>query len=397
MSKTLFKLGAVIALVAMSAPIHAWGREGRTLMIPMRSKLSPVQRLNREGVEAIKHHQYDKAQSLFYKAYLYDPADPFTLNNLGYISEVQGQLDRAHKFYELAAEQSSDANIDLSSQKHLQGQPMKAALVELKDRTMRVNRMNIDAMRMFQQDRNFEAIDLLKQTLALDPQNPFTLNNLGVASESVSDLETALRYYQQAAALGSNEPAAITLDKSWRGKAVSNMARTSAKRLQKRLESGDLTETKAVMYTLRGVHAENANDWTDAKQDFLHAYALDPASAFSLNNRGYVAEREGDLETAQYFYEKARRANDANAKVGLATKLYARGQALAVVANDSNEKVDSALTIYSQQRKRQSAPVELTPRGGTPESAPETKPDSNPGANPSSTPNQQPQDQQNPQ
>ncbi|HEY3705940.1 MAG TPA: tetratricopeptide repeat protein [Terracidiphilus sp.] len=366
-------------------------------MIPLRSRLSPVQRLNREGVEAVKHHRYEKAQSLFYKAYLYDPADPFTLNNLGYISEVQGQLERAHKFYELAAEQGSDANIDVTSQKHLKGQPMKAALIELKDRTMRVNRMNIDAMRMLQQDRNFEAIETLKQALALDTQNPFTLNNLGYAYESVSDLENALKYYQQSGTLNSNEPAAITLDKNWRGKSVSNMARTSAKRLEKRMDSGDLTEAKAVMYTLRGVHAENANNWTEAREDFLHAYALDPSSAFSINNRGYVAEREGDLETAQYFYEKARRANDANAKVGLATKLYAQGQALAVVADDSNQKVDNALDIYSRERKRSSSAVELTPRGGTMESAPEQKPDHDPNVKPEANPAPQPNQQQNPQ
>jgi Flp pilus assembly protein TadD len=396
MQKTSLTLGAVIALVATVALPSAWARDGRTIMIPMRSKLSPVQKLNREGVEAVKHHQYDKAQGLFYKAYLYDPADPFTLNNLGYISEVQGELERAHKFYELAAEQGSDANIDLSSQKHLQGKPMKAALIDLQDRTMRVNRMNIDAMRLLKQDRNFEAIDLLKQAQTLDPQNPFTLNNLGVASESVSDMDAALRYYQEAAAGQSKEPAAITLDKSWRGKSVTNMARTSARMLQKRMESGDMTESKAVMYTLRGVREENANNWTAAREDFLHAYALDPTSAFSLNNRGYIAEREGDLETAQYFYEKARRADNSNAKIGLATKLYARGQALSVVASDSNEKVDTALDIYSQQRKRQGAPIELTPRGGATE-PPDTRPDANPNTNPAPDPNEQPNEQQNPQ
>jgi Flp pilus assembly protein TadD len=344
----------------------------------LRSHLSPVQRLNREGVEATKHHEYDKAQALFYKAYLYDPADPFTLNNLGYISEVQGELERAQKFYGLAAEQGSNADIDLSSQKHLQGQPMKAALIDLKDRSMRVNRMNIDAMRMLQQERNFEAIDLLKQALALDPRNPFTLNNLGVANEAVSDLDSALRYYQESAAIHSSEPAAITLDKSWRGRSVSNMARTSARLLQRRMESGDMAEAKAVMYTLRGVRAENANDWASAREDFVHAYALDPSSAFSMNNRGYVAEREGDLETAQYFYEKARRADDARAKVGLATKLYAQGQPLTVVANDSNQKVDTALEAYSQQRRRETGPVELTPRGGTPEGNQQSNPQQNP-------------------
>jgi Flp pilus assembly protein TadD len=392
MFKTSFTLSATVAVIAMGAMCgvqQASAREGHTIMIPLRSKLTPVQRLNREGVDAIKHHQYDKAEHLFYKAYLYDPADPFTLNNLGYISEVQGQLERAHKFYELAGEQGSDANIDVSSQKHLKGKPMKAALVELQDRIMRVNRMNIDAMRMLQQDRNFEAIDVLKQALALDPHNPFTLNNLGVASESVADLDGALRYYQESAAVNSSEPAAITLDKSWRGKTVSNMARTSAKRLQKRMESTNLAEAKAVMYTLRGVHAENANDWTEARQDFIHAYALDPESAFSLNNRGYIAEREGDLETAQYFYEKARRATDANARVAIATKLYAQGRPLVAVASDSNQKVDSALDVYSQQRKRQSAPVELTPRGATPE--PDTKPETNQDTAP------QPNQQQTPQ
>src|SRR5579862_8748033 len=72
------------------------------IVIPRRSKLTPVQRLNREGVEAVRKHKYAKAEQLFYKAYLYDPGDAFTLNNLGYISEMKGDLDRAERFYALA-------------------------------------------------------------------------------------------------------------------------------------------------------------------------------------------------------------------------------------------------------------------------------------------------------
>src|SRR5215472_5790176 len=94
MVRTSFTLGAIIALLALGGSNEAWSRDGHRLLIPMRSRLSPVQRLNREGVDAVKHHKYDQAEALFNKAYLYDPADPFTLNNLGYISEVQGQLDR---------------------------------------------------------------------------------------------------------------------------------------------------------------------------------------------------------------------------------------------------------------------------------------------------------------
>jgi Flp pilus assembly protein TadD len=50
-------------------------------------------------LKQVKKQRYEKAAELFYKAYLYDPSDPFTLNNLGYVSELQGELDRAHKFY----------------------------------------------------------------------------------------------------------------------------------------------------------------------------------------------------------------------------------------------------------------------------------------------------------
>jgi Flp pilus assembly protein TadD len=360
--KTL-KLMALAATVAVAGSSIAWAKDAIVINIPLRSKLTPVQRLNREGVQAVKKGKYDAAEKLFYKAYLYDPADPFTLNNLGYLSEVQGQIDRAHKFYDLAAEQGSDANIDLSSVKQLQGQPMKSALVDLNDASMRGNRINLNAMRLLSQDRAFEAVGLLKQALALDPQNPFTLNNLGVASEAVGDLEGALKYYAAAASSSSKELAIVTLDRTWRGKPVSSMAEASARRVQKLIDRSQPAEAQAVMLTLHGVYAANQNDWTTARHDFLHAYTLDPNSAFSLNNRGYVAEHDGDLETAQFFYEKARRAEDAGARVGMATQVAAQGQPLAVVASSSNNRVDTALEAYSRRRRNQPGPIELTPRG----------------------------------
>src|SRR5437660_1171216 len=79
------------------------------LSIPKRTKPSPVQQLNRDGVRAVQKRDYAKAKRLFYKAYLLDPNDPFTLNNLGYIAELDGELDRAQRYYALAAELSSDA------------------------------------------------------------------------------------------------------------------------------------------------------------------------------------------------------------------------------------------------------------------------------------------------
>ena len=361
---TTLKIIALIAVLAVSGA-NAWAGDVLRITIPRRSELTPVQRLNREGVEAVKRHQYERASALFYKAYLYDPADPFTLNNLGYISELEGELDRAHKFYTLASEQGSDANIDRSNAKQLEGKPMQLAFQVLQDGPMRVNRMNVDALNLLSKNHGFQAVALLRETLLLDPDNPFTLNNLGVAYESIGDYDDAMTCYGAAAHSGSSERVVVTLDRSWRGKQVSAMAAASARRLDERAKKMGNAEMNAAMFALRGVAAANQNDWLAAKQDFLHAYSLDSSSAFSLNNRGYVAELDGDLETAQFFYDKARKAGDSDARVGLATQRVAEGKKLLSVATDSNNQVDGELDRYSQQRHMETGPIELTPRGNS--------------------------------
>jgi Flp pilus assembly protein TadD len=297
---------------------------------------------------------------------LYDPADPFTLNNLGYIAELQGQLERALKFYQLAAEQGSEASIDRSNTKQLEGKPIQDALNGLSDGTMRVNHINVEAVALLSENRSSEADHLLQQAFTLDPRNPFTLNNLGVASESVGNYDAALKYFDEAAALRSSEPVVVTMDRAWRGKSVSEMAAESARELTRRLKNTDTPEAQAALITVRGVSAANRNDWRAARADFLKAYSLDPNSAFSLNNLGYVSERDGDLETAHFFYNKAQTAGDAAARVGLATNSAAEGQKLDAVTGDSNQKVNVALDQYRQTRHAEPGNVELERRDGTP-------------------------------
>jgi len=164
------------------------------ITIPRGSALTPVQRLNREGVEAVRKHNYSKAEQLFYKAYLFDPDDAFTLNNLGYIAELQGQIDRAQRFYALAGEQSSEAVIDRASARRVEGRPMKDALA-LSDQPLQMNHANVEAVRLLSQGRAPEADLLLQETLKTDPHNVFTLNNMGVAKEMEGEAHDALNYY----------------------------------------------------------------------------------------------------------------------------------------------------------------------------------------------------------
>jgi Flp pilus assembly protein TadD len=377
-------------LLALPALQLSWGKDLK-IKIPRHSEMTPVQRLNREGVAAVQKRQYEKAEGLFLKAYLYDPGDPFTLNNLGYISELQGDLDRALKFYKLAAEQGSTASIDRSNTKQLEGKPIDYALNGLSDGPMRVNHINVEAVALLSENRTSEADSLLQRAVAMDPRNAFTLNNLGVATESVGDYEGALRYFDQAAQLRSSEPVVVTLDRSWRGKSVSDMARESARRLEQRLKNTDSAQAQAAVLTVRAVSATNRNDWQAARRDFLKAYSIDPNSAFSLNNLGYVSERDGDLETANFFYMKARQADDANARVGLASNSVAEGQHLEAVAADSQQKVGGELDRYRQARNAEPGNVELERRDGTPvdtnPAPPQTTPTpSNPPATAPTTP-----------
>jgi Flp pilus assembly protein TadD len=343
----------------------AWGPKSFAgdlkLTLPRGSHFTPVQRLNRDGVEAVRKHNYERAEVLFYKAYLLDPDDPFTLNNLGYIAELQGQVDRAQRYYQLAGQQGSDAVIDQASSERVRGKPMKEALA-VPDLPLQINHDNVEAVRLLSQGRAPEADLLLQRSLKTDPQNVFTLNNLGVAREMEGESQEALKYYDQASGSGSDMIAVVTLDRSWRGKPVTDMAAQNAKALRSRLEAHTTLEARVAEFNLRGVSAINRNDLRTADQDFRQAYALNPNNAFAMNNIGYVSEIEGDRETAAFFYDSAQKGVGANSKVGLASRRAAEGMKLFQVAQDNTSKVDAKVAQEREERRRQREPILLRRR-----------------------------------
>lgn len=354
-----------IAAVTMVGSRFAQGEDRKiSISIPRRSKLTPVQRLNREGVEALQKHKYQKAEQLFYKAYLYDPGDAFTLNNLGYISELKGDIDRAERFYQLAGAQASEAVVAMSSSREARGKPMKEALAAA-SAPLEVNHANVEAVRLLSQGRSAEADLLLQQALEKDPHNVFTLNNMGVAKEMEGEQEQALRYYDEASGGQSGAAAVVTANPAWRGRSVNQMAQQNAKGLRDYLgREKDLPEQVAEL-NLRGVSAVNRNDLRTADADFRKAYALDPNNAFTLNNIGYVAELEGDKETAQFYYQHARQSMGASATVGVATRKTAEGQKLFSVAEDSTSHVQDKVAQERQTLQRQGGPVVLRRRDNT--------------------------------
>ncbi len=116
------KLACALLGCALVLPVAA---KDVRISLPKKSKPTPVQKLNQEGVKELEKHDYKKAKQLFYKAYLIDPDDPFTLNNLGYVAELDGQADRAQRYYALAAAHASDALVYKSTEKDAVGKPVE--------------------------------------------------------------------------------------------------------------------------------------------------------------------------------------------------------------------------------------------------------------------------------
>jgi len=228
----------IIAITAALLTVPALQAKDLRIPIPTGSNTTPVQKLNQDGVKELRKHHLEKAQRIFYKAYLLDPDDPFTLNNLGYVSELQGIVERAQRYYELAAkENNSETVIAESTEATLRGKKLSQVTGSYSALDLRVNRGNVQAMALLQQGRAQEAEDILRQTLKLNPKSPFTLNNLGYAIELQGNLEQAREYYNEASIVHSSEPIVVAVDPRWRGKPISEVAFRNSEAVRLRLQS----------------------------------------------------------------------------------------------------------------------------------------------------------------
>ncbi len=367
-----YRLPASFIVMALCVSLSQAG--GLRITIPKRSEATPVQKLNREGVKEIQHHHLEKAERLFYKAYLIDPDDPFTLNNLGYISELQGKIDRAQRYYELAAkENNSETVIALASNRKLEGRKLSEVTSSYGNLELRVNRGNIQAMTLLEQGRSQEAEDILRETLKLDPRNPFTLNNLGFTMETQGDLESALRYYNDASITHSSEPIVVALDPHWRGKPISDIAFKNEQAVRERLASQQSNQDRAARLNVQGVSALNHNSDAKAYDYFQKAYRLDPESSFSLNNMGFVSEARGDKETANEFYSSAERGVDAGDPVSIASRHEMVGAPVGQVAGSNAQASEADLQAEAEAKRRMHAPIVLRRRDNTPVTVPEAQ------------------------
>ncbi len=354
----------LLAIQLLAAASLAFAGDLR-VPLPGRGISTPTQKLNRDGVAELKRGHQEKAKRLFYRAYLLDPEDPFTLNNLGYVAELEGDADRALRYYALAAKSHTDAVIDVSSEAALKGKPLDEAFRQVKDSDQEISRLNERAIVLLQQGQVFEARNLLRSALPRYPHDPFLLNNLGYAMEAVGDLEGALRSYSTAASMHSNQRIVVTPRLKWRGRPISAVAAENAAAVSQQIARGEGVEASSARLNLRGVAALNDNNPSVAQGFFLQAYQRDAQNAFTLNNLGYLAELAGDRESAEMYYEAARSGRDANARVSYATRRDAEGRKLDNLADGNQSDVESTLKAIQEMKRREHQPIELKRRDGT--------------------------------
>jgi Flp pilus assembly protein TadD len=368
---------SVLALSFFCGIVPASAQQVR-IPLPKKSKYTPVQALNRDGVAALKKHDISKAKRLFYKAYLIDPNDPFTLNNLGYVAELEGSLDRAQRYYDQAQANTSEAIVDKSTAEEMQGKTVATVAGHTAEGPMKVNGLNSEALGLLNRDRAPEADVVLQLALKLDPANPFTLNNMGFAKEKEGELEDAIKYYDRSAATGSREPIVIAFNKNWRGRPISEVAARNAESSRKELSKSQDLQDRVARLNVRGVSAMNRNDRKTARDNFQQAYKLDPNNSFAINNMGYLAELEGDKETAQSFYDQAQRAERARQKVMVSTRPELEGQTSSQVAEQSSTLVESSFNAQVEAKRRSGGAPALRTRDNRTVVEPKTNPNLTP-------------------
>ena len=231
---------------------------------------------------------------------------------------------------------------------------------------MQVNRANLQAMQLLQKDQVLDAEEQLQKALKVDPNNPFTLNNLGLLQEKKGDLEGAFNSYQAASRRNSQEPAIITPDRALRGHAITEVSERNAQRIQRRLPEQDKVENKTARLNFLGVSAINRNDFANARHYFEQAAGLDAKDGFALNNMGYVSEMDGDQETADMYYQKAQTAERSGAHVTAATRLNVLGLKLNQLAQDNDKKVNAVIDTKRKEKRRHPGPIQLIRRDNTP-------------------------------
>jgi Flp pilus assembly protein TadD len=201
-----------------------------------------------------------------------------------------------------------------------------------------------------------QAVSEYRLALQQDPDNPSTLNDLGVALAKTGDLNGAIDSYRRAAALAPGLAAvqdnlAVALEKKGDFRTALREFRSAVE-----AEPGDLQAHQNL-----GLALENQGDLGGAVREYRAALQIDPGSYEAEYNLARALEKAGQLDQAIAAFRRAvaQKPNNAMAHYGLGIALEGEGDLRAALEQYRQARqlapVDPLITLAYAKLERSSA------------------------------------------
>ena len=137
--------------------------------------------LTLRGVSAVNRTDLRSADAAFRKAYALDPNDAFTLNNIGYVSELEGDQETAQFFYDHARQTlGASAVVGVASRRTAEGKKLFAVA---DDNTSRVDSKVAQERQALQRQNEPVALRRRDNSIVEEPTQAPAATTPGVQTE----------------------------------------------------------------------------------------------------------------------------------------------------------------------------------------------------------------------
>jgi Flp pilus assembly protein TadD len=208
-----------------------------------------VNALNSEAISLLSKDRAPEADLVLQQALKLDPKNPFTLNNMGFAKEKEGELEDAVKYYDQSALTGSRESVVIAINKDWRGKPIneiasrnaektRKELEKSEDKQARVVRLNLRGVSAMNRNDRKTARDYFQQAYKLDSRNAFALNNMGYLAEMDGDKETAQDFYERARnAQRASVKVAVSTRPEVEGRALAQVAEQSDTLVDSRMQA----------------------------------------------------------------------------------------------------------------------------------------------------------------
>ena len=239
--------GAVVPVIDLASAPEIKGRPMKEAVALTNAPLQ-INHANVEAVRLLSQGRAPEADLALQQALKSDPRNIYTLNNMGVAKEMEGENQEALKYYDeaaIAAQPNATAVVTTNSS--WRGRPvsqmaeenaklLRQHLGRAQDAREQVAELNLRGVSAVNRNDLRTADADFRKAYALDPNNAFTLNNIGYVYELEGDQETAQFYYEHARqSMDANAVVGVASRRTAEGKKLFAVAEDNTSRVDTRV------------------------------------------------------------------------------------------------------------------------------------------------------------------